>query len=346
MPDNIDFTGNLHFFSCERLFSGREASPAWSATGERSYVQRYRVIVKHKEVDQLSVCRCPGLPVIGSFYITPTSFDLLAILSEVSAAPENDDDWQNWIVTVRYSTVPPPGGFPIINQQPGTQDNPENDPPDIEWDAEVVQHSPRYDLDGWLYKNMAGQLYKDASFPTGVSVLSITRNELQFNVPKAILYNFAVNSDMFLGFPPGTAQCQPPKAKVMFRGTFRYVRVSYRIHFGFLLDQAEGIRIIKPNGEFIDEEGKGDYETGPDGSPIGLRKWQPQLINEGTKFRPGMGQAAIRETKDSTVDKVLLDQHGRKLLANDAALTPRPIAIRFRQFRALSFTSLVVSGLA
>lgn len=341
MPDRIDFSTNPHFSYCEELFTGRTGTP-WSATGERTYLRRYRVIVRDNRIGPVSVARCPGLPIPGSFYVTPTEFDLRAFYSNVTIRQEHDDDWQNWIVEITYSTVPPPGGFPTVNNMtPGNQDNPELEPPKIKWTHEVVQHKPRYDLDGNLYQNPNGQQFKDASFPIANAVLSIDRNELEFNAYKAELYSFALNSDYFIGAPPTTVQCYPPDADMLFRGDLRYYRVSYRLKFGYLIDQPENVRLLTPEFEEPDPSQAGDFILGQNGLPIGLRSWQPTLLNEGTMARKTANDPPKRSFRDSTVRKLLLDADGVELGEGE-----NPFFIRYRQFRKLSFAELIVNGLA
>lgn len=337
MPDRINYSNNPFFFSCDELFAGRGGTP-WTATGERNYVRRYRVIVKDKNLSEVDVIRCPGLPIPGSFFVTSNSFDLLAFVASIDAKQEHEDDWQNWIVEYKYSTRPPPGGFPTNDPN-----KPELEPPDMEWDSDVVHYSPRWDLDGNLFRNRANQPFKPApQFQRGHTVLAITRNELGFNAALAARYNFAVNSDTFLGALPGTVQCQPPKAKMMFRGNIRYWRVSYRLKFGYLIDKEEGIRIIKPDGTEITKDDT-DFQMGDDGTPVGMRKWQPRLLNHGTLARwyPG-GPAERAPCMDHmTVRDVDLDRFGMKALEFE-----RPVFIKFRMYRAMSFASLIVQGLA
>ncbi len=335
--------GNPYFVSWDELFGPRQGT-TWTATGERNYTRQFRVIARVKEIDPLAVCLCPGLPLPNSFYVTATSFDLLALVTSIEAKQENQDDWQNWIVDYKYSTRPPPGGFPTINQQPGNQNNPETEPPDIEWDSDVVQVSPRWDLDGNRYKNRADQPFKPSvSFPVGHTVLSITRNELGFNAYLAAKYNFAVNSDVFLGTPPGCIQCQPPRAKMMFRGTTRYWKVSYRLKFGYIIEKDEKVNIITPDGENITDEDS-DFKQDPTtGLPVGLRKFQPLLLNHGTMARKVPDGPPSREPcfEQGTVRDRNLDADGMIRLFDLS-----PYFIRFRQYRRMPFASLIVNGLA
>jgi hypothetical protein len=337
VPDRRDFSGDPHFHSFEELPYERPGTP-YSVTGERNYLRRFRVIVRHSRMNALSVCLCPGVPIPGSFFLTETSYDTLALVTQIDARQEHSDDWQNWIVEVRYSTRMPQGGFPTLaGVTPGSQDHPELEPAVIRWDAKVVQYKPRWDLDGKLYKNRADQLFKGAAFPVGHGVLVIERNELDFNAYKAMTYNFALNSDTFLGFPPETVQCQPPTAQQMHRGPTAYYRVNYRLEFGYLIEKEEGIHIIKPDGTVITDDDK-DYKEDSQGRPVGLRKWQPRILNSGTTHRPGIDLDPIRTYDHGSAAEKLLDRNG--------LITTTPHYIRFRQFRKMSFSELVVSGLA
>lgn len=331
---------NPYFVSCDEIWEGRSGTP-FDVSGNREYIRRFRVVARFKSMEALAVCLCPGLPLPGSLYVIPgpegmnlpsTAFDLRALAINYNARQENDDDWQNWTVDVKYATFMPPGGFPGTYggsaTSPGAQNSPELEPPDIEWDYEVVQIAPFRDLDGIAFKNAAEDLFDPApQFPVAYPILSITRNELEFNAYKAALYAFAVNKEVFMGCEPETVQCLPPKAKAVFRGLDRYWRVSYRLKFSYL----------------IDDPTDGDYKLGTNGQPTGMRKFQPQIINEGTRAREvSGGKPTLALTLDSGLPtKRLLDQEG--LLK---PLGEKPEFVKFRMYRRLSFTDLIVQGLS
>lgn len=221
------------------LFSGRTGTP-FSADGVREYTQTWQVVTKVKGIDENLVCVCPGLPLPYA----PHPTDLAALNVRMSAANRYEDDWSHWTVTVNYSTRMPDGGAPpgaglsggVVgtgDQQSGTQNKPEAEPPDIEWDFESLTKAPPADTNGDPFVNSASVPYTPApTFEFAHAVLLITRNEANFNRVTASSYAFAVNNDRFLGADPGCVQCMPPKAKMMFRGSISYWRVSYRLRFG------------------------------------------------------------------------------------------------------------------
>lgn len=223
------------FISCELLFES-EGTP-FDAHGNREFTQVYRVIVSSKDVGPVEVVQAPCIPSPFSPYVSPLgrASDLAARLVNTRAARELRDDFQCWLVTCRYSTSVPDGGIPLVptlypDVALGTQNEPWREPVSIEWDSEIDNEAPMYDLDGKAYVNSAGQPFTPAPiFPVSYPVLVITRNQRVFDHDTAARFSYAVNKDIFLNNPPGTCQSLPPRAKLEYRGSIPFYRVVYRV---------------------------------------------------------------------------------------------------------------------
>lgn len=223
----------------ELVHEGREGTP-FNASGERTYTAQFQVEALRPDVVEIAVCACPGNPLPYS----PHPSDLAALCVSLKARLKVKTDWKWWIVTATWSTKMPDGG-PVTDgtsadrpdEQQARQNNPEMEPPDIEWDFETASRAPAADLDLNPFVNSAKQPYTPAvTFEYADAVLSITRNENDYNRATAAAYSFAVNKFKFLDAAPGCVQCLPPKAKLQYKGSISYYRVSYRLRFGEMLD--------------------------------------------------------------------------------------------------------------
>lgn len=335
--------GSPFYESVDELF-GERGGTAWEAgdTGfnrsKREYDRFFRVRVKLKEMASVSSCIAPGIPLPYSFYLSGNGedYDLRALCIKISAKEENRDDWGSWIVTTHYSTQMPPGGrtvdgsgnplFPgTAAASAGATNNPELEPPEVEWDFEVEPEAPSNDLDGKPYTNSANMPFTPAPmFPSGYPILAMSRNELSFNIATAANYSFAVNSDTFMGFAPGTVFSYPPKAKRAQRGDLFYWRVNYRLKFSYWLDDLGAIKKFQPR--ILDQ---------------GMYKWTPGPIGQLEKgFISPIYRGATKLTQPD-----LLDGTGKPVVPNASGVRI-PKYRNFRQFYAIPFASLLMYGMS
>lgn len=301
------------FVSMGELGGPRKGKP-FSADGIRTYQRQFLVVVADKAMGPVELCYCPGLPKPYMPYIVDPArgeSDLSALCIGIDFARRSQKEGElSWIGTYDYSTDLRFGqgsretNFP--NQQDGTQNNPEFEPPEIEWDFQEHTRALTKDRRGEAFVNSALRLLSPApTFEFAYPVLNITRNELSFDREQASRYAYAINKTPFLNAQPGTAQCLPPKAVVRYKGNLAYWRVSYRIRFGIRL---------------------------PDGS---LLSWQPTFIDNGVEelvLKPGMvldpnltiaqqrdkfDWKRIKDSSNANVTQpVPLDGFGKKLLPN------------------------------
>lgn len=322
-------TSNPYFASCDELQAEVKGRP-YSMDGKRSYNRAFLVKCKLKGMSPYAVARCPGVPIGASFYVSAngSEWDALALLVSKDAEPmvKEEGEYDLWKVTCVYSTELP-GGQP---QSDKNKDNPENDKPKVSWDYETIKVARRWDATGKPLLNSAHMPFMPAvTFDTAVAVLNITRNELGFDSEVAAMYSYAVNSDTFLGRPPGAVQCTPPGAEQVWRGKWMFWSVRYKIRFAPRIPNPENPDAVRDN----------DYIYIP---------WQPRLLDEGMHHldtcttSPKLGKPIPIFDHGPLHHPVLLDGAGQR--ATESPPTPR--YIDFVMYPATSFNRLIVQGLA
>jgi hypothetical protein len=232
----------------EPLTEDRDGS-VFTASGDREYVQKYRVKSFYKSISKDDVCRAVGIPLPWSVY-TPFSpvlkADLAALLVETSATPQVKDDWQYWIVTCRYSTRVPEEGPPKApnvtkhgHEPDGTQNQPWKKRARIEWDYEVINEAFPKDLAGVPYVDTVGiPINPPPTRPVACQVLLVRKNFQTFNPKQYAKWGFAINSGLWCGFDPKTVKCYPVKPKLEWLGKIPFWEVHMK--FVFLPDIITG----------------------------------------------------------------------------------------------------------
>lgn len=329
----------------EELFEDREGKPFVAPTGPgpvtRTYTRRFLVRTRSKTLASMSVVLCPGVPRPYDVYFSGNAvqgfeYDPYALMVGASAR-QQADDWFQWVVTCEYSTnlggggVPTNPGYPgdpaVQNQPPttgGAANDPSFEPPEVDWDFETVQVVPRFDLDRKPFLNSARQPFTPGpTVEAARAVLTVTKNELSFTWQVARDWSFAVNNKPFLGADTGQAQCMPPRAKMLYRGTLKYWRVTYKIRF------------------------KEDMQDGRFQIP---QDWQPQFLDQGMMqlqkdaTKPNFDKPVpIMRGVHQVNHPVLLDGQGLEAVPNLAGAI-RPNWIGFRLYRERDFDDLITRG--
>jgi hypothetical protein len=226
------YPGNPYFASIDLKSEGRVGTP-YAIDGHRDYERTFLAITRSQGVTEWQMKTAPGIPIPGSVYVAEggNTFDLLAVLENIQCKQVGDEaSWYLWNIICRFSTRVGQNG---PQKDP---DHPETDYPEIAWDFEEVQVPLQRDLYGRaIMTSNALPVDPPITYSVAVPVLSITRNELNFNVARARKYAYAANSDTFLGAKTGECLCLPPRAQQMWKGNSRYWRVSYKIKFSYLI---------------------------------------------------------------------------------------------------------------
>lgn len=144
-------------------------------------------------------------------------------------------------------------------------------------------------------------------------VVYIERNFLGINRYALRQYRRATNSDLFLGWPPGTARLIDDESEAVFvNGVIRYWKVRAAIQF------------------------REPYRTTPD------KAWYKRVRHEGYKVRDAAGDpphiAWDEGTKQPTTTPVLLDKDGTK--AGSFFTFPRPTWLEFQTLGSLPYSAL------
>lgn len=321
------------FSTVEELTDDVDGTP-FDSNGVRTYVRRFRVTCKINYIGPAGVCQCPGIPKPYAPYIPfrTVERDLQAKVVRISARREVQGDWQNWIVTVNYSTEMPAGGRPAGVTElgsffNGTQNNPWDEPPYIRLETEDTQAVPDVDRDGLAYLNSATQPFTPPfSLPDGLTGMVIRRNErlptLEAAVNRVEQFNYAVNSVVYLGRPVGAVLSKVESAEEVYRGDLRYWVFVYRLRFKK--------KELLPNGQ-------------------DLWTWQPRILDAGLyRFRKVLGiplkdQPIVPITRGGLPISypVPLDGNGGVAVA-DANGKITPVYIRRKHYREEDFNPLTL----
>lgn len=309
--------------STGELFEKREGS-AFDSGGHRAYKRYFRVRVNTKTVDPVQVCYAPELPRPYQPYTDPVLniVDFLAVVSRISAKPQDEDDWQVWIVTVEYDTGAIRRGAGTSGK-PDAQggDKPKDEEPEVDWDSEIETYAPQSDLDGKAIVNSAGDPFQPA--PTtrvGHPCLTITRIEDSWSQDDQKKWAFRVNKDPFLGEQPGMWLMYPPKARKIYKGILKLYRVTYKV---VLLNAVEVGR-VSWQMYLLD---------------CGMR--QLTTVNVGTVLVPLIVvlPVPICENGHPVAHPVLLNGAGGRANRNAQGI-PRPNWLRFRTIHEENFAPL------
>lgn len=181
------------------------------------YLRRRSFTVLLEAADDVDLARtASGIPKVG--WPHPTNFFLRVIrvnarrLSPILA--EVDVDYES-----------------LQNPDNPAGNNPLNDPPKVTFDFNDVEIEVDRDADGKAMLTPNKEAYRGITSPSSDLVCRIVRNWPSFNVNLARSYKNCVNSDTFLGEPPGTAWLKGVGGESIGDDNFRYWQVYAEIHF-------------------------------------------------------------------------------------------------------------------
>lgn len=309
----------MGFTHCREVWDGRGGS--FSDDMNRSWQRRFEVMTDDRGMGPLAVLYCPALPAMYTPYQAPGGeFDTLSLLRKYTPSQDPDNPFL-WYVTCEYSTLPVSGNAAAGQPDGGAGDpgsaggggsgasaNPELEPPEWSWDFEEVQMARPKDLSTppKAFVNSARDPFDPPpTIPTGYRILNYARNQATFDYGSGT-YDFAVNSDVFVGYQPGTVLCLPPTARRVLRGTLRYFRVTFKFKL----------------------------------RPSNLAEWVPfQLLDQGFAERVGGLRVPIRDNPggELVAREQLLNGAGAKLGAAAA-----PVFLDFTLYRQVPFAPLKI----
>lgn len=150
------------------------------------------------EID--TVTFAPGLPVIGDPFPTASPLVATADIRCVGVNPQRIGPVY-WLAVVSYAGGPP------------------GDRPEIEWSSVESSEPIDEDINGRAIVNVNGEPVDGLTTEISDAVLIVTRRFELFNVDLFLTYLRSVNSDTFIGCPPGTLRFRSFSAKNNFAGT-------------------------------------------------------------------------------------------------------------------------------
>ena len=216
-----------------------------------------------------------------------------------------------WMATVDYS-----GELAIKEDE--TYDNPLFAPPRIDWDDVETEEETDEDFDGKPIQTKNKEPIEGVAALIPDQTVTIKRNLLLFNPYVQARYRRSVNSDLFLGWPPGTAKLVKLSASNVVTKELAYWEVTGQVRFRF------------------------PYRTTPE------KAWYKRVRHEGYYERvnlsgPGAGTAIVRavdDNKEPMTRKVLLDANGFRLA--EAAEGEEQIAhwLEFKLYDSLPYNAL------
>jgi len=339
------------------IFDDQEVTLFDAKAKVRNYVKKYRVEVNDKNVSPETCCYAPGMPLPYASYLNEQTgfFDANALCVRISAKRESE---LSSIVTCEFSTDINSGGpsdtrFPGANGGPGgnaggNQDNPELEPPEIEYDYEEATIHMMRDLDGRPFLFSSWEVINPTpGINVHRTVVSFSRNELFFSPEKAAQFAGAVNNRPFNTYPMDTVLCMAPRARLMWKGNLSYWRVTYKIKFGYYA----GIETNPDTGEQIDLYESFQHSELDRGFVERILKDPPDVVSP-YAFVP------IKRGETLAKHPVLLNGNGR--IQNDISdytviqvregadpetvSVPDPVFLKFKTRKRIDFNTLFTNG--
>ncbi len=222
--------------------------PTTEAGGKKRATRMFVVIVTSPHDDGSVVQRATGIPRVNQSYSVGNN--AVSGLVVTSVVPRQIDQLV-WEVTVEYSTQARQSSD--ISQDPGqAAEDPLDRAPVRSYSGGEIETFPWRDLDKKVFQNSAGQLLQNSpSITLGYEIITIARNEEDYDRVLYPPYNGAVNSDKAFGYPPGFAKMERISAQEQYEN-FSFFRVTYEIH-GLPADGPDWNAIT---GDVLDQ---GDY---------------------------------------------------------------------------------------
>lgn len=190
-------------------------------------------------------------------------------------------------------------------------DSPLNQPPEVEWTDVETSEEADEDFDGNPIVTVNGEPISGVTMPVVDQVVAIKRNVATINTYAIGQYRRSVNSDTFLGWPPGTARLIKYSAKNQYDDELGFWTISARIQF----------RI--------------PYRTTPD------KAWYARVLHKGRLVRNSPSDAAsdailaVDGNQETVTEPVLLKADGTRETDPAAAHW-----LEFKRFNSLPFSAL------
>jgi hypothetical protein len=184
-------------------------------------LQRAYQITSTPNAVEWDIYQATGIPAAGSSFSEDFPFVYAdgASLERVSPVL--------WMMTIDYNGELAPGTDP---EEPN---NPIMAPPRIDWDDVESEEEIDEDFDGKPIQTVNREPIEGVKALIPDQTVSIKRNMISFSPYVQARYRRAVNSDTFLGWPPGTAKLMKFSASNVFGETGGYWEITAQIRFRY-----------------------------------------------------------------------------------------------------------------
>lgn len=186
-----------------------------------TYTRVFQVITDNPLDGPLSAMSAIGIR-RGDVYFNGQELDPNAFATDIRADPAGDaDDARQWVVTVDYGPLPP------------RQDNPLDEPPEVEWGFAQFEEVCDQDVFGVAILNSAGDYFDPPVVrDDSRTVLTVTRNEADFSARLAADHRDRINAAPFFGQARHCVKCSSITGTRQFvAGLGFYWKVRYEFHF-------------------------------------------------------------------------------------------------------------------
>lgn len=255
----------------ERMWSRRNSDAAVTENFRKltvSFTEAYTILVTF-DTTELEIYATADLPPVRTPY---PGFEFVvseqARLERVSPIM--------WIATINYS-----GEIGGLNNLGGnvSPTSPLAAPPRIAWDDVEMEGEIDEDFDGKPIVNTAGERYRGVKALFSDQTLTVTRNMLTFNPFAQAVYRRSVNSDLFVGWPPGTCKLMKLSAQNVIDDLNGYWQVTGVFQFRY------------------------PYNTTPD------KAWYARWLNLGLNQRITAGQPELEPCYDGNDTPAVTPQY-------------------------------------
>lgn len=249
------------------------------------FIEGYQV-VHSADASELDIYSAPGLPYVGQPF-PGTDF----VLAKTGQIQKVGPILSVVIINYEGEVAPLTSG----GNQPNA--SPIGNTPLVDWSNVISSEEIDVDRNGIPLCNVAGDLVKGLKKMIPDQVVTIERNFLTWNTYLQSRYMDAVNSDTFLGWPPGTGKVMELSANNVISQTNGYwkakLKVQFRIPYRTTTERAWWLRYVN--------EGFNEWYGEVQGPPTQDGIYPPKRIR------------IVDENKQPVTRPVLLDANGKKL---------------------------------